>query len=174
MNIDEVKYFAINKHNLPSTSQRYGVDLYDVHLKGVVGVYKEYNFLLDTKDKNNVEMACWCHDLIEDTDVSVNVITDITNDVVSDIVYRVTNERGYDRKERNFKTYPKIWENDLAIFVKLCDRIFNTRNSKKCGHRMFNVYKKEYPVFRYALKVRNLYNEMWNELDKLNGYVEIN
>jgi (p)ppGpp synthase/HD superfamily hydrolase len=174
MNIEEVKKFAINKHNLPSTSQRYGVDLYDVHLIGVVGVYKEYNYLLNKKDKINVEMACWCHDLIEDTDVNVKIISNITNNVVADIVFRVTNERGYDRKEKNFKTYPKIWENDLSIFVKLCDRIFNTRNSKLKGHRMFDVYKKEYPIFKYALNVRNLYKDMWIELDTLYGYVESN
>jgi len=174
MNIEEVKYFAINKHNLPSTSQRYGTDLYDVHLRGVVNVYKEYEYLLDESDKKNVEMACWCHDLIEDTDANLRIITDKTNEIVSDIVYRVTNERGHGRKEKNFKTYPKIWENDLAIFVKLCDRIFNTRNSKKNGHRMYKIYKNEYGLFRYALKVRNLYDDMWNELDKLNNYVENN
>ena len=48
------------------------------------------------------------------------------------LILRVSNERGWTRKERNFKTYPKIWENDLAIFVKLCDRIATAINYTYC------------------------------------------
>ena len=35
---------------------------------------------------------------------------------------------------------------------------------------MYKTYKEEYPVFRYALKVRNLYTDMWAELDELSEY----
>lgn len=183
LTLTEFKKFSIDKHDLPSDSQRYGSAPYVVHLDGVDKVYEEYEYLIvSDEDKMNVRYAIWGHDLIEDTDVNVKIIVRLTNDVVADIVYRVTNERGYCRKEKNFKTYPKIWVSDLAIFVKLCDRIANTRNSKIYGQRstieedvekaveMYKVYKEEYPIFRYALKVRGLYQEMWDELDKLYDY----
>lgn len=86
--------------------------------------------------------------------------------------FLVSNERGRSRKERNFKTYPKIWNNKLAVFLKLCDRLANTRNSRETHHRMFEVYKKEYPVFKYALK-QQCFEDMWNELDNLNKDLEI-
>ena len=121
LTLTEFKKFSIDKHNLPSDSQRYGSAPYAVHLDGVDKVYYEYEYLLDDKDKLNVNFSIWGHDLIEDTDVNVRVIAKLTNNIVADIVYRVTNERGYCRKEKNFKTYPKIWPSDLAIFVKLCD-----------------------------------------------------
>jgi len=182
LTISEFKKFSIDKHNLPSDSQRYGSAPYAVHLDGVDKVFEEYEYLLVGEDKINARYAIWGHDLIEDTDVNVRVIAKLTNHIVADIVYRVTNERGYCRKEKNFKTYPKIWSSDLAIFVKLCDRISNTRNSKIYGQKsgveedvekaveMYKVYKEEYPIFRYALKVRGLYKVMWDELDRLYDY----
>ena len=59
----------------------------------------------------------------------------------------------------------------MEIFIGLGNNHFNhwsARNSKESGHRMFKVYQEEYPVFKYALKVRNLYSDMWVELDLLN------
>ena len=95
------------------------------------------------------------------------------NKEIAWIVYRVTNEFGWTRTEKNFKTYPKIWPCDKAIFVKLCDRIFNTYFSK-CGNdkdsaRKYKTYTEEYIIFRQALKVRDLYQEMWEYLDTLNN-----
>ena len=120
-----------------------------------------------------IKIACLLHDTIEDTDTSEKILERKFGAEVSDIVYRVSNERGRDRKERNFKTYPKIWRSDFAIFVKLADRIANTTNSKNTGHSMYKKYQKEYYIFRYALKVRGLYPEMWRELDALNEFKEI-
>jgi (p)ppGpp synthase/HD superfamily hydrolase len=94
------------------------------------------------------------------------------NDRIASIVLAVSNERGWDKKEILFKTLPKIWKDYLAIFVKLCDRIANTTNSKngydKLSSVLYKRYKHEYPVFRYALKNNDQYFEMWEELDRLN------
>lgn len=167
MNLEEIKNLAINKHNQPSDCQRYGNAPYSKHLEDVVNVKKQYQYYLKIEDSDDVEMACWLHDTIEDTDITIDVVENVSNKRVASIVFKVTNERGENRKVKNFKTYPKIWDDDLAIFVKLCDRIANTRNSKESGHSMFDKYKKEYPIFKYALKVRNLYSDMWQELDNL-------
>jgi len=169
--VKKAKDYSFRKHDLPSDCQRYGNEPYSVHLDSVVDTIKKYLYLIKEDEYDDVLSAGYLHDTVEDTDTSPRVLKEFFNDRIADIVFRVTNERGYDRKEKNFKTYPKIWVSDLAIFVKICDRISNTRNSKTCGHRMYKVYTEEYPIFRYALKVRGLYNEMWDELDELYNYV---
>jgi len=167
--IERAKNIAINKHNQPAPCQRYGSQPYSKHLQDVVDIANKYINYLAPQDREDVICACWGHDLIEDTEFGPSDLEKLFNVRVADLILRVSNERGWDRKERNFKTYPKIWSNDLAIFIKLCDRIANTRNSKETGYRMYETYKKEYPVFKYALNVRNLYPEMWEELDQLNS-----
>jgi (p)ppGpp synthase/HD superfamily hydrolase len=168
--IQDIRSFACAYHEKPSGSQRYGSEPYGKHLDDVARIVKKYLYYLDEKYHKDMLAAAYCHDLIEDTEVSARILEQRTNKLVTDIVFAVTNERGKNRKERNFKTYPKIWGNDLAIFLKICDRIANTQNSKKNNHPMYSVYKAEYPVFRYALKIKNLYLDMWNELDELNEY----
>lgn len=168
--IEKSKEYSFKKHNLPSDCQRYGAEPYSIHLESVVDNIEKYLYLIDGDCHIDVVSAGYLHDSIEDTDTSPRKLVEIFNERIADIVFRVTNERGFDRKEKNFKTYPKIWVSDLAIFVKMCDRISNTKNSKSTGHGMYKVYKEEYPIFRYALKVRGLYKEMWNELDKLSEY----
>ena len=171
--IEKAKLLAYNKHNEPAPAQRYGNQPYSVHLDAVVNNAKKYIHHISEEDRNIVISACYCHDLIEDSELSASDIEKILNHDVADMVFRVSNERGWGRKEKNFKTYPKIWVNDLAIFIKLMDRIANTRNSKESGHGMYEIYHKEYPVFRYALKCRNLYEDAWKELDDLNDYYGI-
>jgi (p)ppGpp synthase/HD superfamily hydrolase len=166
--IDNAKDYAFKKHNMPSDSQWYGSLPYSKHLLDVLSNADRYIHYIAEDKREIVRCACLLHDTIEDTDTGPSDLEKMFNHEVADLVLRVSNERGWDRKERNFKTYPKIWVNDLAIFVKLCDRMANTRNSKETGHTMYEVYRKEYPVFRYALKVRNLYPDMWAEMDELN------
>lgn len=170
-NIVEIaREFAYRKHNQPSDCQRYGALPYSVHLEAVLAQAEKFMYYIPEEKRDIIRIACLCHDTIEDTDVSEKLLEQKFGSEVADIVYRVSNERGRDRKERNFKTYPKIWRSDLAIFVKLADRIANTTNSKKTGHSMFRKYKSEYGIFRYALKVRGLYSDMWKELDLLNNW----
>lgn len=168
--LDNVRDFAKQHHENPYPCQRYGSLPYSAHLDAVVEVIERYLYYINEKYHLDVINSGYCHDLIEDTEVSCKMIEAFLNKNVAEIVYAVSNELGRNRKERNFKTYPKIWDNDLAIFVKLADRIANTTNSKNSKHRMYKVYKNEYPVFKYALDVRGLYPKMWKELDLLNEY----
>jgi (p)ppGpp synthase/HD superfamily hydrolase len=168
--VNKAKEFSYNKHNVPQECKRYGNAPYTVHIESVVEFVNKYKYYLKECDISDVLCAAYLHDTIEDTPVTPKIIRNTFNDRIAKIVSAVTNERGDDRKEMNFKTYPRIWTDDLAIFVKLCDRLSNTNNSKNSGHKMYIVYQEEYPVFRYALKVRELYPDMWAELDELNSY----
>ena len=105
---------------------------------------------------------------MEDTAVSYNDIKEKFGIEVAEIVYAVTDELGRNRKERKAKTYPKIKENKDAIIVKLGDRISNMRNSLLKGHKMSEMYIKEYKEFRSALDTNDwTLDGLWGELDNM-------
>jgi (p)ppGpp synthase/HD superfamily hydrolase len=170
MDIFENTDWIINQHK--NTNHFYDGELpYSFHLKMVVNVFDDFKHLLpenlyiETDDRapdwdvtqHVIRLACWGHDLIEDTRVSYN---DVKNQLdgysgysyIADIIYAVTNEKGKNRKERaNEKYYEGIRSTSGAVFVKLCDRIANVQYSKMMKSRMFEVYGKEQFEFQRML-----------------------
>ncbi len=172
----KAKELSFLKHDRPSESQRYGTKPYSVHLEMVVDIALKYIYYIKEEYVEDILTSCYCHDIVEDTEITPNDLKKLFGEMVADIVLRVSNERGWDKKEILFKTLPKIWQNDMAIFVKLCDRISNGTNSKNEDSdkaiRSYKRYKMEYPIFRYALKKGNMYLDMWNELDSIFDFSE--
>lgn len=150
--------------------QRYGGAPYEVHLEQVVETALRYIHHIPQIDRENVLEAAGGHDTIEDTLLSYKDLLKMTNKMVADLIFAVSNERGHDKKEILFKTLPKIWSDPYAIFIKLCDRIVNTRNSKTGKPKLYAEYQQIYPIFRYALKIQGMYEDMWEELDMLTAY----
>jgi (p)ppGpp synthase/HD superfamily hydrolase len=173
--VDSAQDYAYKKHNQPSDSQRYGSAPYSVHLEMVVAFIKKYKYLLSDDVHDDVEAAGYLHDSVEDTDTTPKSLRNLFNDRIAQIVYRVSNERGWEEKEILFKTLPKIWQCELSTFIKLCDRMANGTNSKNGtsdkSKRMYKKYKGQYPIFRYALKVEGTYDEMWVELDEIFEFI---
>lgn len=172
MTLKQIRYYAIEKHEL--MNQRYGGAPYSDHLERVVKTAQRHIEYIRAGSRKNVYGACWAHDLIEDTGVTLKELASVSNPVVADIVYCVSNELGRTRKERNFKTYPKIWSNPLAVFVKCCDRLVNGLFSKENKPQLFERYLAEYPVFRYALYEAGPYPNLWEEMDELFMYTPNN
>lgn len=169
---DAVKW-CIAKHE--STNHQYDKYLpYEFHLKMVERVFEKFKHLLPKKlyvtsyeaHRNMweeaditlqvIELACWGHDLIEDTRTNYNEIKEALNiwggyggnDFVAELIYALTNEKGRNRDERgNDKYYEGIRAVRGADFVKLCDRIANVQYSKMTGSSMYEKYKKENPSF---------------------------
>lgn len=172
--INKAKDYAFKKHNQPSDCQRYGSAPYSVHLEDVVSVINKYKYLLDDDVHEDVVISGYLHDSVEDTDTTPDMLKRMFNERVAGIVLRVSNERGWDKKEILFKTLPKIWSCPYAKFVKMCDRIANGTNSKNGdsdkSKRMYKRYSEEYPIFRYALKIESEYDEIWKELDGIFNY----
>ena len=168
--VDSAKQYAAHHHDHPYECQRYGNKPYSVHLDDVVANAQRYLYYIKEEDKEMVIVSCYFHDLIEDTIVTFKMLVELYGYRTADLIFRVSNERGRDRKTVNFLTYPKIWEDDLAIFIKLMDRLANGRNSKETKHKQYAIYREEYPVFRYALKVRGLYPDAWEEADNIFEY----
>jgi (p)ppGpp synthase/HD superfamily hydrolase len=141
-----------------STNHMYDKYLpYEFHLRMVVEAYNRFKYILSnhhgTIDSQvNVYLACWGHDLIEDTRVSYNDVVEELGECAADIIYAVSNEKGKNRAERaNDKYYEGIRNQPGAVFVKLCDRIANVQYSKISGSRMFEMYKRENENFMEKL-----------------------
>ena len=147
--------WCITRHR--ETNHFYGTYIpYEFHLRMVVQVFEDFKHLLE-RQWSEIEMACYGHDLIEDTRVSYNDCKEKLGDYVADIIYAVSNEKGKSRKERaNEKYYEGIRNTEGAVFVKLCDRIANVQYSKLTKSKMFEMYKKENKQF-----VDSIYSEKY-------------
>lgn len=168
-NLESKIKWCIEQHS--STNHTYdGYLPYEYHLRMVAGVYERFQHLLpknlimvevptyrdytELVDRTHevIYIACFGHDLIEDTRVSYNDVKTQLGYEAAEIIYALTNEKGKNRKERaNDKYYKGIRDTNGAVFVKLCDRIANVEYSLSRKSSMFEKYQKENPEFILAL-----------------------
>ncbi len=133
--------FAVIAHG----DQLYGERPYSYHLQAVAAV------LIDAGIMNpDLLAAAWLHDVIEDTPVTHEQLTEAFGPVIADLAWECTGV-GKNRTERNASIYRKI--TDRSALVKVADRIANvetsTRDSK---HR--SMYRKERAAFWNAVARR--------------------
>lgn len=144
--------WIINQHR--SVNHTYGREPYEFHLQMTVDVFEK--FAWELKDFNlydDVLLATWGHDLIEDTRNTYNDVKSELGEVSTEIIYALTNEKGRSRKERaNKKYYEGIRNTNEATFVKLCDRIANVKHSINTNSTMLEVYRKENDAFVKAIR----------------------
>ncbi len=156
--------YAVKCHS--DTNHLYDGKSYSHHLSMVVGIANDFIHLVPEKERENVLMACWCHDLIEDCRETYNDVKKATNGKVADIVYAVTNEKGRTRSDRaNHKYYEGIKNVPHADFVKICDRIANYEYSKNSGSSMYEKYTKEMEHFFISIGYDLRLKEMWKRLN---------
>lgn len=145
--------------------QMYGDQPYTKHLSDVVEVLQRFKV-----EDTDILVAGWLHDSVEDTETTLEQIELMFGRRVRDLVHRVTNEEGKNRKERHEKTYPKIQASDDAITLKLADRIANTEASiNQDDEKKMKMYAKEYDGFRTKLYKKGTHDSMWRHLDFLMG-----
>ena len=155
--INEARLVAIQAHG----NQTYdGIFPYEKHLEDVVGVLERFHL-------NATKMICagYLHDTMEDGGLSYNKIKTHFGYDVAEMVYRVTDELGRNRREKKNKTYQKIAASPDAILIKLADRIANVEHGGK-----IRMYSKEYPEFKAALQLWSNdadAQKMWARLDEL-------
>ena len=169
MNSKTIAY-AISAHS-ESNHMYDNIYPYSVHLALVAYYAQKYIYHIPLEYRSSVIEACWLHDTIEDTRKSYNDILKISNVMVADIVYAVTNEKGKNRKERaNEKYYKGIIATPYARYVKICDRLANVQYSCDTNSRMKDVYKKENPQFVKSITKDidvDIYSDMFDELHQL-------
>lgn len=129
-------------------NQKYGEHPYIYHLDKCNDLLMKFHLHNETR-----EQAVYFHDSIEDQNITESQLVELgLNADAIDIVKRVTDEPGANRKERKSKTYSKIKQSQEAIIVKLIDRIANVNQSILDNNtKKFNMYLKEHKEFKKAL-----------------------
>lgn len=142
--------------------QKYGEFPYTRHLAHVESVLQRFGF-----SSYNLMTIAWLHDILEDTCITRKQITEIFGEEISNVLYCVTDEPGKNRKERKRATYPKIRQNNMALIVKLADRIANIESCIHSGNNgLLSMYRKEQKEFSEEL--RNSENSsMWEYIESL-------
>jgi len=169
MNIIEIaREHAIKAHE--AVNHLYDGEPYSVHLEMAAMNGLIFNYLLppDFNIIENVIAGIYEHDTIEDCGLTYNDVKTATNEMVAELAYACTNEKGRNRKERaNDKYYEGIRNTKYATFVKLCDRIANVQASVQKNSRMIDLYRKEQKHFKEMLYVSGEYEPMWEFLETL-------
>lgn len=158
--------FAVQTHD--DCNCVYGISRFQLHLDSVINNGIKYINLVPEEDRFAVLCGCAGHDLIEDCRLAYNDVADRTNEKIAEIILCCTNTIERTRTERLAGAYEKIKHNDLALFVKLCDRITNLKFSvfnDPDGHH-YKKYVKEHTEFRKQLYNGN-YQVMWDILETL-------
>jgi (p)ppGpp synthase/HD superfamily hydrolase len=170
--------------------QTYGPWPYEVHLLDVVNIGKE----LVTDDmlawalisREEFEIGCWGHDSVEDTPVTLAMITALYGNKVSGMIDACTDVEGKNRHDRKWGTemHPgpmvKLQHSRAGLLGKICDRLANGRRSKAARDKLpprlqkkdkYGMYCKEYIEFRETLYVRDTpVQPLWDALDELFGF----
>lgn len=146
----EIINFAIEAHN--NTNHLYDGKPYSVHLSMVALNAVRFIDCIPTQNQNDVILACWLHETIENCRLTYTDIKEVAGETVANIVYAVTNEKGKNRKERaNDVYYDGIRKTMWAKYVKLCDRLANVQYSYDNMSTMYDVYQDENDAFIEAL-----------------------
>ena len=145
------------------------------HLEDVHDVAARYlpAYFVSHRERDAILAAAWLHDLIEDTDYTLEFVRGQFGDLVAEIVEGVTDKPGENRKARHRATYPLIACKPLPKFLKMCDRIANMTSCVNTGNAgVLAMYRKEYAYFRETLYVGGEFDALWAELDRLAAWGE--
>lgn len=160
---DDIRSRAVELHGNQLYGEKYP---YVIHLDSTWAFMERFSYLLTEEELEIVKLAIPCHDLLEDTDLTKEDLGLIIGKEATDIVYRVSDEEGKNRKERKEKTYPKMMGHKLATFVKLCDRLANVSFGYALNSREFSMYREENREFVDKLYLEHL-DKMFCTLDEL-------
>lgn len=138
--------------------QLYGGKPYSYHLDMVAGYVESYGAEYIT--------AAYLHDVVEDTDVTLEDIEQIFGVDIKEALYYLTDEPGTNRKDRKKLTNQKFstCNNNVALVVKAADRLGNMSTAQGS---LLAMYMREYADFRASVYRPGLCDELWLELDTL-------
>lgn len=166
------KFYAAMKHE----GQKYGVLPYTHHLESVERVLRQYGPIPsmitdngevlvpwdDPATSEEMYVAAWLHDVVEDTDAKVRDIEELFGERVARLVASVTSQEGTSRKVRNALTYPGIrFSGPYSVRLKLADRLANVMN----GGGSVAMYEKEHEDFKRVLYTPGENEDLWEAID---------
>lgn len=185
MTPEQAKEYFYNLHDV-ECNQKYNKNLpYSFHLEMVVHMANRFKHCIPNRYNkatpenqysntliwDEIIIGCLGHDSIEDARITYNDLKDKFGDRIADIIYCCTEEKGRNRDERHSeKYYTELANNDIAIFVKLCDICANVTFSLLSNSSMFSKHKKEHESTK-----KYLYKEQYQPIfDYLNNIFKIN
>ena len=159
-----------------SIANKYHTNLYDnlpygVHLSMV------YKIACKLECNDNILIATYLHDILEDTDYTFEQLVDDFDENIAILVFAVTDEDGKNRKERWKKTKQKIIQNgEDAILLKICDRIANIMYSlfseTERSRKKLKMYKGENTSFKFIFPTRIKSKSLKNAIEEYNKLTE--
>lgn len=163
--IQKARNFAIACHK--NVNQLYDGLPYHTHLKDVVDYVDKFKYLIPETDYVLAICAAWCHDILEDGNITYNDLANALNTDIADIVFLLTNHRGKTRSERaNADYYLGIKENELTNYCKICDRLANMSHGVLYTGKMIQKYKEELPHFKTNI-YNGMYDDMWDLMENI-------
>jgi len=149
--IKEARELAFCYH----ADQMYGSRPYSYHLQKVVNIARFYSSLIPKEDLEDVICAAYLHDILEDTLCTQDEILRALNPRILLLVKLLT-KNGSDPESY----FNQVAQDDLAIFIKLCDRYANVLACVYDGEdKKLAKYKKQNPYL-----IRILLNKNYIEL----------
>lgn len=129
--------FGIQHH----AGQRYGQLPYVVHLDAVVAHLKSVGA------NQQLQVAGYLHDILEDTSVTASTLTGIFGEQVCSLVWAVTGE-GNTRAAKVAQTVAKLQALPDARLLKLADRLANVEACVRGSNRsLLARYRAEQPSY---------------------------
>ena len=88
----------------------------------------------------------------------------VCGDVVADLAFALTNEKGKNRSQRaSDKYYNDMKKVKNADFLKVCDRLANVKYSVSKGSGMSEAYRRENKHFKdilYRVELKPMFDEL--------------
>ncbi len=155
----QAREFAVREHG----DQLYGDKPYVHHLDAVVGLLVPYGV--------EAQVVGYLHDVVEDTDVTVDEVAETFGSRIAACVGILTDVPGKNREARKIKTYKKMarvtGERTLALVVKAADRL---ANMEACiadqKQALLETYKGEHEAFKKAVYRDGLCPDLWESIDQ--------
>ena len=158
MNLEKAIEFMKQKHE--GQKRKHGTP-YHTHPLAVAKMLKEKGFPIE------YQIAGLFHDLLEDTNATIEEIIELSNKDVAEAVKLVTKTDGYLMKEY----IENIKQNDMAKMVKLADRIHNLSESPDASRDFQTKYIKETKEWFIDLAKGTVFEEDLNK--ELNNLIRI-
>lgn len=162
---------AINLAHKAHCGQNYGDFDYTRHLRDVALTLGAAGLHDDPW-----EVAAWLHDIVEDTDVTIEDIQARFGEDVARLVAAVTTPASIgNRHARLDALIQQLQECPEALPLKLADRIANVQFCWFNQDTRLFMYYREYGWFRKGLRPLHpapAVMKMWDKLDKLLGWWE--
>ena len=161
--------------------QRYGELAFSEHLAYVHRILRAFGFDDSNPRDSSIFVTAWLHDVLEDTTVSRDAIVAVFGEAIARSVDVLTLTSSQSRREALLGSLDRMQDDEVALVVKLADRIANvdvcrTAFLRTGGSLCYTTYVAEWRYLREPfcrLAGRGRANALWRYLDSLHGSEQV-